>query len=171
MNKRVATPPHSSLTALRGAVGEIVGEADAAGGWDRLVSLWRIFWALDGLMALLWSIVDRIAAGEIALDGRCSAGAVVVSDERPAVAGVRRPSRRRLSRPRLSQLQVSRPRLSQLQVSQLRPAVSCVAVPRVLVRPMASPGGARRSVGMSPVLAVRARRVLNLGWGCHITTP
>ena len=161
MNKRVATPPHSSLTALRGAVGEIVGEADAAGGWDRLVSLWRIFWALDGLMALLWSIVDRIAAGEIALDGRCSAGAVVVSDERPAVAGVRRPSRRRLSRPRLAQLQVSQP----------RPAVSCVAVPRVLVRPMASPGGARRSVGMSPVLAVRGRWVLNLGWGCHITTP
>ena len=156
MNKRVATPPHSSLTALRGAVGEIVGEADAAGGWDRLVSLWRIFWALDGLMALLWSIVDRIAAGEIALDGRCSAGAVVVLDERLAVAGVRR---------------LSRPRLSQLQVLQPRPAVNCVAVPRVLVRPMASPGGARRSVGMSPVLAVRARRVLNLGWGCHITTP
>jgi hypothetical protein len=170
MHTTVAVPPPSSLTALRGAVGEVVGAGDAVGCWDRLVSLWRIFLALDELMAVLWGIVDRLRAGEMVLDGRCPAGAVAVLGERPGVAGSG---------------------LVRLRPARQRPVaagVSAMAGPCGLMGPMGSVGRARWRfgrvecgrrdrglAGMSPVLAVRGRRFSDLGWGglrnCALIVP
>lgn len=47
-----------------------MGVVDSESAWDQLVWMWRVFWALDGFIALLRSIVERIASGEIVLDGR-----------------------------------------------------------------------------------------------------
>ena len=68
MNSRVGASPHSSLCALRGAVGEVVGGGAVVRCWDRMVWLWRIFLALDGLIAMLWGMVDRLRAGDLVLD-------------------------------------------------------------------------------------------------------
>lgn len=87
MSTIVSLFPHSSLRALRGATSAVVGAGDTACCWDRMVALWRIFLALDGLMALLWSIVDQIAAGEIKLDGARRDKADVMRGERPVSAG------------------------------------------------------------------------------------
>ena len=88
MSEPVAFSPQSSLNALRGAVGGVWGVADETGCWDRLVSIWRILWALDELMAVLWAIVFRLRAGDVALGVVCRAE--VVCAGRVAVAGVRR---------------------------------------------------------------------------------
>jgi len=70
MNTTVSPSSSLSLSALRCAVGGVVGVVDAESAWDQLVWMWRVFWALDGFIALLRSIVERIASGEIVLDGR-----------------------------------------------------------------------------------------------------
>jgi hypothetical protein len=148
MNDTVAFSPNSSLTALRGAVGEVVGAGDAVGCWDRVVSLWRIFWALDGLIAVLWGIVDRLRAGEMVLEGRCPVGAVAVLRERAGRAGCE-PARVRAA------------------VAGIRAVVGR----RVLARPVVSVGRARVDlgsiepglVGMSPVLAILCWRFSNGG--------
>ena len=91
MNKTAAVSPLLSLRALRGAVGEVVG-ADDVSCWDRVVSIWRIFWALDRLIAVLWAIVHRIRDGEVLAGGDCPAGAVVVAPgpvQRRGVARIR----------------------------------------------------------------------------------
>jgi hypothetical protein len=85
MNNTAAISPNPSLTALRGAVGGVVGAADDLGSWDRMVSIWRIFWALDGLIAVLWAIVHRLRCGDGLIGGGCPAGAA--SGERLVVAG------------------------------------------------------------------------------------
>jgi len=85
MNHTAATSPQLSLSALHGAVGDVVGVADGAGCWDRVVSIWRIFLALDGLMAALWAIVHRLRCGDGLDAGDCVVAAVL--DERPVVAG------------------------------------------------------------------------------------
>jgi hypothetical protein len=105
MDRTVSLPRNSSLDALRGAVGEVVG--DGVGRWDRMLSLWRIFTALDALMAVLWGIVHRIAAGEIEVDGHEPVGAVAVRGMRPGVAG---------------------PVRVRIWTSRLRPGVSGIAV-------------------------------------------
>jgi hypothetical protein len=87
MNNTAAISPNPSLTALRGAVGGVVGAVDDLGCWDRMVSIWRIFWALDGLIAVLWAIVHRLRCGDGLIGGGCPAGAA--SGERSVVAGLR----------------------------------------------------------------------------------
>ena len=150
MDNTVAAPPNLALNALRGAVGEVVGAADDLGCWDRLVSIWRIFWALDGLISVLCAIVHRLRAGEVPPDGdclgrTCLAGTAAETGENLVVVGpgmVRR-----------------------------RPAAG------VRARPVASVGRVRRCGrpvvewgwrgpglgGISPVLAVRCRLVSKLG--------
>jgi len=85
MNIGSAPPLNLSLDALRGAVGEVVG---GEGCWDRVVSIWRIFWALDRLIAVLWGIVHRLRADGMPVGLVEPAGAA--RDERPVVARVRR---------------------------------------------------------------------------------
>lgn len=151
MNTRVAVPPNSSLSALRGAVSELVGAGDAVDGWNRLVSLWRIYRALDRLIAVLWSIVHRIAASEMPLDGRSPV--VAVACERPIMAGSglgRRATRRRPAR---------------LRTVLPRATVACVPAivgRRVPVERVASPGRAHRLDRVSSVVAVRCRPFLDL---------
>ena len=163
MDNTSAISPNLSLSALRGAVGGVVGAADGLGCWDRVVSIWRIFWALDGLIAVLWAMVHRLRAGDVLVGGGCPAGAA--RDERPVVAGSG-PVRRR--------------------------AVACgraVSGRRVLTGAVASVGRVRRGVrarvdwgrrgrvlvGVSPVLAVRGRWFSELGWGelrnCVLIVP
>ena len=161
MDNTAAVSPNLSLSALRGAVGGVVGAVDDLGCWDRAVSIWRIFWALDGLIAVLWAMVHRLRAGDVLVGGGCPAGAA--RDERPVVAGSG-PVRRR--------------------------AVACgraVSGRRVLTGAVASVGRVRRGgrslvawrgrvlVGMSPVLAVRSRLFSELGWGssrsCVLIVP
>ena len=154
MNSSAALPPNSSLRALRGAIGEVVGTGDAVGGWDRLVSLWRIFWALDRLIAVLWSIVHRIAAGDLPFDGVYPAGQVAGT----GVAGsdlVQRTSRRRTARRR-----TARPRCAMA-------GVRAMAGRGVTMRPVASLGCARGLVEMSAILMVGYRRFSNL----RVSTP
>jgi hypothetical protein len=154
MNNTAVLSHDPSLSALRGAVGGVV---DAVGCWDRLVSVWRLFWALDGLMAVLWAIVDRLRAGN-ELVGR-GYPAEVASGERPGVA-VLRPVRLRAVA-----------------------GVRAVAGRRVSTRAVASAGRVRRCerslvgwgwqgrvlVGISPVLAARCRWFSELGWGSSRT--
>jgi len=108
MNRDAAISCDLSLTALRGAVGGVVGVGRAVDCWDQVVWLWRIFRQLDGLIALLWAMVHRIRAGELGVGGGCPAGAaawgepaVVAGSRRArlrAVAGVRAmPGRRGLA--------------------------------------------------------------------------
>ena len=98
MDNSAAVSPPLSLNALRGAVGGVVGAADGLGCWDQVVSIWRIFWALDGLIAVLWAIVHRLRAGEVRLGGVCPAGAAL--GERPVVAGSGPVRRRAVARVR-----------------------------------------------------------------------
>jgi hypothetical protein len=142
MDNTAAVSPDFSLSALRGAVGGVVGAADAVGCWDRLVSIWRIFWALDGLMAVLWAIVDRLRAGEMSLGLGCPAGAV--SDERPVAAGLRPVRLRAVAGVRA----VAGRRVRRFS----RPRVDWERQERVLG-------------GVSAVLAVRCRWFSELGWG------
>jgi hypothetical protein len=151
MDNTSAVSPNLSLSALRGAVGGVVGAADDLGCWDRVVSIWRIFLALDGLMAVLWAIVDRLRAGDGLLGGGCPDGAAAALGERPvvagsglmrAVAGVRAVSGRRV--------------LAGAVVSVVR--VRRCARARVEWRD-------RVLVGVSSVSAVRCRRFSELGWG------
>jgi len=151
MNDGSAVSPPLSLNALRGAVGGVVGAADDWGFWDRMVSIWRIFWALDGLMAALWAIVDRLRAGEVLPGGDCPAGVVaeraVVAGLRPvrAVAGVRAVAARRV----------------------VTGAVASVGRVRRYQRVRLDwPRRGRDLVGRAPVLAVRGRRFLEIGWRC-----
>ena len=162
MTDTVAFSPNSSLNALRGAVGGVVGAADGLGCWDRVVSIWRIFWALDGLIAVLWAIVHRIRAGEVPLGLGCPAGAAALG-EPPRVVGLR-------------------------QVRAVA-GVRAVAARRVLTGAVASVGRVRRGVrarvdwgrrgrvlvGVSPVLAVRGRWFSEFGWGvgrnCVLIVP
>ena len=152
MNRSVALPANSSLRALCGAVGEV---ADAVGGWDRLVSLWRIFRALDQLMAVLWSIVHRSAADGVPVGGFCPGGAMAVLSEPPGVGGTG--AVRRASRMPTARLRAVRP-------------VAAVAGVRAmagwsgLAGRVDRPGGARVMGGISPVLAVRCRRFSEPRW-------
>jgi len=96
MNKTAGVSPSLSLSALRGALGEVVGAGDV-GCWDRVVSVWRIFCALDRLIAVLWGIVHRLRAGEVLVGVDCSAGAVVAAPvRRRVVARVRAVAGRRV---------------------------------------------------------------------------
>jgi hypothetical protein len=144
MDNTSAHSPNSSLSALRGAVGGVFGATDAVGCWDRLVWLWRILGALDGLMAVLWAIVDRLRAGDGLLDGGCPAGAAALG-ERPGLAGLR---------------------LVRVRAVSGRRVLAVASVGRV--RRGAQVGWGRRGrglVGISPVLAVRSRRFSELGLG------
>jgi hypothetical protein len=154
MNGGFSPSPDLSLRALRGAVGEVVG---GAGCWDRVVSIWRIFWALDGLISVLWGIVHRLRAGEmlVGLDG--PAEVVVASHQRPgrrrAVAGgMAMPGRRVLTSVATSVGGMRRER------------------PRV-----DWDWRGRKMVVMPPVLAVRGARFSELGWGlsrnCILIVP
>ena len=163
MDNTVAVSPNSSLSALRGAVGEVLGAADAVGCWDRLVLVWRLMWALDGLMAVLWAMVDRLRAGDGLVGLGCPAG--VACDERPVAAGSGPVRRRAVA------------------------VVRAVSGRRVLTGAVASVGRVRRGgrsvvawswpgldlVGVSPVLAVRCPRFSELGWGssrsCVLIVP
>ena len=163
MNNTAAISHNLSLSALRGAVGGVVGAADGLGCWDRVVSIWRIFWALDGLIAVLWAIVHRLRAGEVRLGGVCPAGAAL--GELPVVAGSGPVRRRAVAR------------------------VRAMAGRRVLTGAVASVGRVRRGerslvgwgwrgrvlVGISPVLAARCRLFSELGWGssrnCALIVP
>jgi hypothetical protein len=149
MNDNSAVSPNLSLSALRGAVGGVFEMADDLGRWDRLVGIWRIFLALDGLIGVLWAIVHRLRGGGGLFVGSFSARAaraerLVVAGSGPvrlrAVAGVR-----------------------------------TMAGRRVLTEAVASVGRVRRSsrarvdwgpgvAGVSPVLAIRRRRFSELGW-------
>ena len=167
MNDTVAFPPNSSLTALRGAVGEVLGAGDAVGCWDRMVALWRIFLALDGLIAVLWGIVHRLRAGEMVLEERYPAGAVAVLGERPGRAGSG-----------LVRLRSSRRRAAAVGVSVMAgPCGLMGSVGRARVRFGRVEFGRRDRglAGMSPVLAVRGRRFSDLGWGglrnCALIVP
>jgi hypothetical protein len=97
MNRDSSFPPNSSLNALRGAVGGVVGAADTVGCWDQMVWLWRIFLQLDRLMAVLWAMIHRMRAGETWAGGVCPAGAVVLG-ARPVVAGSGSARRRGVAR-------------------------------------------------------------------------
>jgi len=156
MNDNSAASPPLSLSALRGAVGEVVGGADDLGCWDRMVSIWRIFWALDGLMAALWAIVDRLRSGEGLVGG-------APSDERPVVAGLRPVRVRAVTGVRV----VSGRRV-------LTGAVTSVGRVRRGGRPLVV-WRSRVLTGVSPVLAVRCRRFSELGWGsaqnCALIVP
>ena len=148
MDNTVAAPPNLALNALRGAVGEVVGAADDLGCWDRLVSIWRIFWALDGLISVLWAIVHRLRAGEVPPDGdclgrTCLAGAAAETGENLVVVGPGMVRRRAAAGVR------ARPVASVGRVRRYQRAR--VAFGRVLA-------------GVSPVLAVRCRRSSELGW-------
>ena len=158
MNKTAAVFPVLSLSALRGAVGEVVGGADEMGCWDRVVSVWRIFLALDGLIAVLWAIVHRIRDGEALAGGECPAGAVVAASgpvRRRAVAGAR--------------AAVGRCVLTEVVASVGR------------VRRRAWVGGVRwwaeahPTCWLAPVLAVRGRRFSEIVWGssrnCGLIVP
>ena len=163
MDNSAAVSPPLSLSALRGAVGGVVGAADDWGCWDRVVSVWRIFWALDGLIAVLWAIVHRIRAGDGVVSGDCPAGPV--RDERLVIAGSGPVPQRAVAR------------------------VRAMAGRRVLTGAVASVGRVRRGVrarvdwgrrgrvlgGVSPVLVVRCRRFSELGWGssrnCVLIVP
>ena len=156
MDNTVAAPPNLALNALRGAVGEVVGAADDLGCWDRLVSIWRIFWALDGLIAELWAIVHRLRSGEGLVVG-------APSDERPVVAGSRPVRVRAVACVRA----VSGRRV-------LTGAVASVGRVRRGGRALIAWRG-RVLVGVSPALAVRCRRFSELGWGsarnCALIVP
>ena len=161
MDNTAGLSPNLSLSALRGAVGEVVGAADDLGCWGRVVSIWRIFWALDRLMAVLWAIVDRLRAGETPLGLGCPAGAAL--GERPGVAELRPVRLRAVA------------------------GVRAVSGRRVLTGAAAGgePCGAwsqagwgcrdRGLGGVSPVLAVRGRLFSELGWGasrsCVLIVP
>jgi len=163
MNNTAALPPNLSLSALRGAVGGVVGAADELGCWDRVVSIWRIFWALDGLIAVLWAIVHRLRAGDAVVGGGCPAGAAlgeraVVAGSGPvrvrAVSGVRAVAGRRV----------------------LAGAVASVGRVRLGARARVDWGRRGRVlVGVSPVLAVRGRWFSEFGWGvgrnCVLIVP
>ena len=155
MNTAPACPSNSSLCALRGAVGEVVGAGGGFGDWDRLVWLWRIFWALDGLLALLWSIVDRIGSGEIVLVGLCPSAAMPVRGVVPGVAEpgvVRRAVRRRAV--------LVRAALAGVRVKTAR---------RVLAGPVALRGGACGFGGIFPILVVPLWGFSDFGRGAEQT--
>ena len=146
MNDTVTSPPNPSLTALRGAVGGFVGSADDGGCWKRVVSIWRIFLALDRLIAVLWAIVERLRAGDGLVDG-----------VRPAKVA---PS----EAPRVGEL---RPIRARAVTVRCVPTAMVVSVGRVLPdhRPPVAwvwPGSDR--VGILPVLSVRSRLILELWW-------
>ena len=163
MDNTAAVSPNLSLSALRGAVGGVVGAVDDLGCWDRAVSIWRIFWALDGLIAVLWAIVHRLRAGDGLVGGGFPAGAA--SGERSVVGGLRPVRLRAVA------------------------GVRAVAARRVLTGAVASVGRVRRGgrsamgwgwqgrvlVGESAVLAVRCRLFSELGWGaaqnCVLIVP
>jgi hypothetical protein len=163
MDNTAAPSPNSSLNALRGAVGGVLGAAGAVGCWDQLVSIWRIFWALDGLIAVLWAIVDRLRAGDELVGGGCPAGAAW--DERPVVAGSGPVRRRAVAGVRA----VSGRRV-------LTGAVASVGRVRRGARARVDWGRRGRVLGrISPVLAVRCRLFSELGWGasrnCVLIVP
>lgn len=172
MNDTVAFPPTSSLTALRGAVGEVVGAGDPVGCWARAVWLWRIFMALDGLIAVLWGIVDRIAAGEMVLEGRCPVAAVPVLGERPAGAGFG-PVRRRVRRRVLGRAVAGVPAVAGRRV--VAAAVASAGRAHVRFGREACGRRGRGLVGVSPGVSVRGRWVSNGGWGaaqtCAVNVP
>jgi len=145
MSEPAAFSPNLSLAALRGAVGDVVGVADEVGCWDRLVSIWRIFWALDALIAVLWAIVHRLRAGELVLGGECPAEAVSV--ERGMVA-----------------------RFRPLRVRAVAGARAVASVGRVRVRVgvrvrVAWGRRGRELAWRAPVLGVRGRRFSELAVG------
>jgi len=152
MKTTTAVSSLSSLSALRGAVGGVVDAADAEGWWDRLVWLWRILSALDGLMATLWAIVDRLRAGEIVPGGVCPAGTVAMG-ARPVVAGSR-PVRRRVVADRCG----------------------VAVVPAERARPRMEWGWRDLGlVAMAPIAAARLRISSESGWrasrSCAIIVP
>jgi hypothetical protein len=164
MNTAAAISPNSSLNALRGAVGGVVGAAEDGDCWDRLVWLWRILSALDGLMVTLWEIVYRLRAGEIALGGVCPAGAMALGT-RPVVAA------------------------SRLARVRARTGVRAMPDRRGLTGAMAPAGGEPRGarplmewgwrdrglVALSPVQGGRWRMFSEPGWGasrsCDLIVP
>jgi hypothetical protein len=93
MNRTPLPAHHSGLSALRGAVDGIVGATDAVGTWDRLVWVWRILCALDGLIATLWGIVRQLREGQMAL-GAIGGSAMMVRVDMPVVARSERRLRR-----------------------------------------------------------------------------
>jgi len=147
MNK-TAVSPSLSLSALRGAVGGVMGAADEVGCWDRVVSIWRIFWALDRLMAVLWAIVDRLRAGE-----GCLAGAV--GTERPLVAASG-PVRLLVARPRL---------VRRRAVAAVRPVVTVGRGRRCLRAPVDWGPLSRGLAWRAPDLAVWGLRFSAVGSG------
>ena len=168
MNITTASPSNSSLSALRGAVGEVVGVGDGVGGWDRLVWVWRVFWALDGLLALLWSIVERIASGEIVLEGVRAGEAVAMRGPLSDVAGSAVMRR------------VARGRTAPLRASRVRAVVPVCAVAggRAVAGFDAASGWGLSSgglVGAAPVLAVRVHHFSELAWdagqSCVLIVP
>ena len=140
---RTAVSPSLSLSALRGAVGGVVGAADELGCWDRVVSIWRIFWALDRLIAVLWAIVERLRA-----DDGCSAGAerslIAVSGSVRVLVVRRRSGRRRA-------------------VATVRPVASVGRVRRCLRAPVDWGLLGRGLAWRAPDLVFRGRRFLEVG--------
>jgi hypothetical protein len=164
MNTAAAISPNSSLNALRGAVGGVVGAAEDGDCWDRLVWLWRILSALDGLMATLWAIVYRLRAGEIALGGVCPAGAMALG-ARPVVAA--------------SRLARVRARTGVRTMPDRRGLTGAMALaggePRG-ARPLMEWGWRDRGlVALSPVQGGRWRMFSESGWGasrsCDLIVP
>jgi len=145
MNTSASLSHSSSLSALRGAVGEIVSGGDPDSAWDRLVWMWRIFMALDGLIALLRSIVGQIASGEIRLDPvRPGAAVAVAVQSVPAgVVGFGAVG------PRAAALRVSRRRIARLRTAVMVP----VRVLGSRVRTCVAVAGVRAGWVGSPVLA------------------
>jgi hypothetical protein len=162
MNSTTALSPHLSLTALRGAVGGVVGAEDGGGCWDQLVWLWRIFSALDGLMAVLWALVHRIRADGVKLALVGPAVAEIVRREPSVVTGVRR-------RAVAGGQAVPGRRVSSAVVALVRPVQWGARVPVDW-----GPRG-RDLAWRAPVLAVRGSRFSKLGMGdaqnCALIVP
>jgi len=160
MNNSAAASPPLSLHALRGAVGEVVGATDDLGCWDRVVSIWRIFLALDGLIAALWAMVYRMRAGETLVGGGFSAGAAL--GERPVAAGPG-PVRRRVSAG------------ARAVVGRCVLTGAVASVGRVRRCPRVREAFWRGLVRVPPVLAVRCRRFSEPGWvtsrSCVLIVP
>ena len=174
MNITTASPPNSSLSALRGAVGEVVGDGDPRGCWGRVVLLWRIFRALDGLMALLWDIVQRIGAGEIKLDGCSAADVAVMPVPLVVVAGAGLERRGLALRPAV---RLGSPVLAAAEMPALwREAGDCGrSTAGRWVLPGAGGWLGRELVGEPAGFGGRCLPVLELGWGglenCVLIVP
>ena len=152
MDSTTAVSPHSSLTALRGAVGGVMRAGDALGRWDRMVSLWHIFCALDALMAVLWSFVQRVRTGEMPIDGPRCAGALGCERQGAARSGLARVASRQRTPLR---------RPSGLRTMRLTPAVSGIGAMvgwDAISGDRSVPGCPRASWNAVPIFKPRAER-------------